>query len=820
MSAKCAHCQSSYSPSAPSDLYCCTGCAAAHEWIREAGLLAYYQLRSDHAAVPVSNRLDDPNRHLTHFDRTEVLAKYAQQTERGLRITLSLRGIRCAACAWLIESCLDRQPGVFAAHANAITGVLELQFDPTQRALSELLRSVEQLGYTAYLGQDARQTELAERARRAWLMRLGVALIAAVQAMMFSEALYLDFSRSMSLETRDFLRWLSFLMTTPVVFYSGFSFLRGAYFELRARALGMDVLIASSVLLAYFASVVETIRGGAQVYYDAAAMFVLLLLIARAVEARARTHAQAAAVLLTRSLPELAERQSSSGALEWVSIHALQPGDIVYVRAGEALAVDAELIAAPGSRIESISARLDEAAISGESEPVSRLCGEALCAGSIALEPLWARCRSRAEDSWLPSLGRLAQQQRQRLPIETRLLAYSQRFVLFMIAAAGCTYVAWLNLQPERAFEIALAVLASSCPCAFALAAPAALQAGHSAMLRLGLLSTRANDVRTLATIGSVVFDKTGTLTESRLEIAPSASAIDSEELARLVLNLERGSAHPLARAFRHHYAQQSIQDTRVTQAIADWREHTGQGVEARLIDPRTNSLRTYRLGRRGFALGDLDDGTVVLSVDQQWLASFVWREKLRPDAAEARASLRALGIPCVILSGDCASKVQAVQQPLQMDAVFSSADPARKLSVVAELKQLYGSVLMVGDGMNDAPVLAAADASIALANGSAMAVQHADWVLTRNQLSVIAPAVILARATERVLQQNLAWAAIYNLSMLPIAATGHLQPWQAALGMALSSLLVTANAMRLRAPLQKPSVLPLQAPTQQVQFQ
>lgn len=802
MTFKCLHCQAPFVAPTPEESFCCQGCALAFAWINDAGLGAYYQLRAAELAPGNATTLPaELDQRLQHFDRPEVLAKYAEKTQSGLRISLSLRGIRCAACAWLIEQSLMRQIGVHACQANALTGVLMLQFNPQKNRLSSLLAVLAKLGYQAYLAEDAAQSRANERERQQWLTRLGVALIAAVQAMMFSEALYLDFAQSMSGETRDFLRWLSFLMTTPVVFYSGYGFLHGAYLELRARAVGMDFLIASSVLLAYFASVLETIRGGPQVYFDAAAMFVLLLLIARGLEARARVHARAAAQLLTRALPEVAERAAPDGALTVVACAELKPGDLVFVRAGDAIPVDAELVERPGST-ESRSYRLDEAAISGESDMVRRRAGDALCAGSIALDPLWIRCRTASTDSWLARLAAQAEQQRQRLPVEQRLLAWSQYFVLGMLVAASASFGLWQLIEPERAFEIALAVLASSCPCAFALAAPAALQAGHAALLRQGVLAARAIDIRTLGSVACVVFDKTGTLTENSLEIQPATwyGTRKPATLAALILALEHGSTHPLAHAFRRHFAEQATPEELALVAHS-WQESPGQGVQAQWFDRCANRVCTVRLGNAGFALGEVGDGTVVLSIDGQLQARFAWRERIRKDAVRACAALRSMAIPCVVLSGDNLAKVQAVQSLVAIDELYADADPAQKLRILAQLKQRYGNVLMVGDGLNDAPALAAADISIALSHASAMSLQSADFVLTRDQLSAIAPAIELARMTTRVLRQNLWWAAIYNLCMLPIAMAGYLVPWQAALGMTVSSLAVTANALRLRAP-------------------
>ena len=350
--------------------FCCQGCAAAAEWIRHSDLGDYYQLRSA-AAMRVGTEPQD----LSIWDRDELLDEHSHRIEGGREIILLTDGMRCAACAWLIDRALAREDGVLDSTANAVTGRIRISWDPQRAALSQLLQRLSLLGYRPYLagGEASERARLADRRR--WLLRLGIAGLGAFQAMMLAEALYLDVNNTMPVPTRDFFRWLTFLVSTPVVFYSGWPFLIGAWRELRNRHLGMDTLIASSTLLAYFASLVETIRGGPHVWYDAAVMFVFLLLAARMLEQRARNIATAQVDALARARPAFATRERANGERESVPLTALQVDDLVRVAAGESVPADGVLLDA--------RAMFEEALLTGESSPVDTAVGAAVYAGTI-----------------------------------------------------------------------------------------------------------------------------------------------------------------------------------------------------------------------------------------------------------------------------------------------------------------------------------------------------------------------------------------------------------------------------------------------------
>ena len=758
--------------------FCCQGCAAAAQWIRDADLGDYYQLRSARAMRVGSEPLD-----LGAWDRDELLDEHSHAVEGGREIILLTDGMRCAACAWLIDRSLAREVGVLDSSANAVTGRIRIAWDPQRTALSKVLQRLALLGYRPYLasGEAREQARVSERKR--WLLRLGVAGLGAFQAMMLAEALYLDTNHTMPVPTRDFFRWLTFLVSTPVVFYSGWPFLIGAWRELRNRHLGMDTLIAGSTLLAYFASLVETIRGGPHVWYDAAVMFVFLLLAARMLEQRARNIATAQVDALARARPAFATRELADGARESVPLTALAIDDIVRIAAGESVPADGILL--DGAAV------FEEALLTGESTPVEKPPGAIVYAGTICREhPARVRVTQVGSATRLSQLARLVDQaQAHRPPIAQTADLIGRRFVLSLLLCAVAVYVFWSFHAPERAFEVTLALLVISCPCALSLSVPAALAAAHGTLAKLGVLATRPDALDTLSKATDIVFDKTGTLTDARpgLHAVETFDDFDASQALAIAAALERDSGHPIAAAF-------------VMNAVSELTAHAVETITGRGVQGRVDGAH-WRLGQADFAAGRKDDGYLWLGDGERGMARFSLRETPRADAADAVRALRAQGLAVHVASGDAEDAVQRLGDSLAIDALHARQTPEDKLGLVRRLQSEGHIVAMVGDGLNDAPVLAGADVSLAMGEGAPLAQRAADLVLTGTTLMRIPAAIALAQRTQRVIRQNLAWALAYNVVALPVAAAGLVTPWLAALGMALSSLIVTVNALRLTRP-------------------
>ncbi len=753
--------------------FCCAGCEAAAVLIRDAGLADYYSLRQREAP-----RADADISRLAAWDATALDAAYCTRPDGLAEITLGLDGMRCAACAWLIGEVLRRNGLTKDVRINAATQRATFAFDRTRHRLSEVLAPVVRLGYQPHLPRQGDTAALVAERRMA-MKRLVVAGLGMMQTMMFAEALYFGADGSMDVATRDLFRWLGFALAAPVVLYSGWPFLAGAWRELALGRPGMDTLVAASVLLAWIGSLIETVRGGPDVYFDAAVMFVFLLLAVRHIERMARMRALSQIDALARAQPAVAHR-IGPGGVEDVPAHALVVGDRVLVRAGESVPADGLLISAAAS--------LAEALLTGEPLPVAKRCGDTVLAGSLAVgRPAEIQITRVGADTTLAGIVRLLDRAQAERPRVAQLADFiAMRFIRGLLLVAVLVGSYWWAVEPARTLPVLLAVLAVTCPCALSLAVPASLAAAHARLARAGVLVVRPDALDALARIDCAVFDKTGTLTRG----APHVTGIellapgwDAGRAGAIAAALERAATHPLALAFR------AWDDAEIV--VADPEVVAGGGVAGTIDGKR------WRLGSPEFAGCNGVDGGIVLA-QAEAVALFRITDPLRDDAPDALAALRALGIVPTIASGDTRDAVQTVATALGVPGCAAGLSPEDKLGLIRRFQQQGHRVLMVGDGINDAAVLAGADVSVALARGAPLAHAAADIVLLGDRLEPLADAVRVARSARRNQRQNLGWALAYHLVALPFAAAGLVAPWAAALGMSISSLVVTLNALRL----------------------
>jgi Cu2+-exporting ATPase len=761
---------------------CCPGCRAAAEWIDKLGLADYYRLRS--AAPPRAPDAQAAQRSAQTWARPELSRHVVRTLDAGHSEALLLvDGIRCAACVWLIERAIGTVAGVASVQVNAAAQRARIVWNPAQTDLAAILTTFARTGYAALPLDAASLDDARRREARAALKRLVVAGFGAMQAMMYASALYLGAFTAMDPATRDAMRWLGLLVATPVVFYSAQPFFAGALRALRARTLGMDVPVALAIALIYAASVVEALRGGGEVYFDSVSMFVFFLLAGRYLEMRARHRAGNLADAMARLVPAFADRLRADASLERIGALELRIGDRVQIAQGERVPADGVL--------ESAACRVDESLLSGESAPVSKRRGDPLTGGSVVLEgPIIAQVMRVGADTALAGIAALvarAQSERPRLACAGERMAAG--FVARVLALAAVCAIGWSLVDPSRALTATLAVLVVSCPCAFALAVPAALTRALSVLAARGVFVVHTDAIENLALATHAVFDKTGTLTQPDLDVA-EVDAADRESALSLAAALARGSHHPIAQALAR--AAESLP----LKTAADMRTVAGGGLEGRIDG------RGFRLGQRAFAAaesdGEADDDAVILAEDGTVVAAFRLRERLRAGAGDALDALRADGVTVELASGDAQAKVAAVAQRLGIETWHARMSPADKLERLRALRMDGARVVAVGDGINDAPVLAGADVAVALASGAELAQAAGDIVLDGAHLPMLAQARAIARETLGVLRQNQRWALAYNLAVVPFGAFGFVPPWLAAIGMSTSSLVVILNALRI----------------------
>ncbi len=759
------------------------------------------------AAVALNQALawDDPDEQ-AQFTRPVAGRDGAPLAESALRI----EGITCAACALQIEEKLQAQAGVAAATVNAASGRLLLRWNPQQARISALAAMLQADGFALYPVHGAAAEAERTRAGRQTLWRLFVAAFCMMQVMMFATPAYLAAPGEITPDQLQLLNWAGWLLSIPVLVFSAQPFFAGAWRDLKQRRLGMDVPVALGIVVTFIASSGAAFTPGGifghEVYFDSLTMFVFLLLGARWLEQRARNAAARAIEGLVQRLPATVERLLADGRSESVAPHRLRPGDRVRVLAGQAFPADGRLLEG--------TVAVDEALLTGESTPQRRGPGDAVIAGSHNRSGAAVMVVDKAaSDTRYAQIVALMEQAAQQRPAAAQAAErFARPFVAAVLATALAAALAWQFIDPARSVWVAVAVLIVTCPCALSLATPSALLAATGALARRGLLVRRPEALEQLAACDVAVFDKTGTLTEDQLQLVRvdrlerSAEREEADLLAHAAA-LAGGSLHPVARAVVVAAAEAAPGKVAAAPAapLADIHERAGQGLEARDADGRL-----WRLGRQDFALpgacGALlppisGVSTAWLSVDGRLLARFAFAEQLRPDARRAVAELQALGLRVALLSGDRDEAARRVGTALGITDIESGATPEDKQRWVQRMQAAGHRVVMVGDGLNDGPVAAQADVSIAIGQGAPLVHAQADFTLPGARLAEVAEARRLAGATLRVIRQNLAWAAGYNAISVPLAIVGWLPPWAAGIGMAASSLLVMMNAARLRGP-------------------
>lgn len=705
----------------------------------------------------------------------------------------AIEGIHCAACAPLLEGVLRAVPGVLEAEVNGTTRRARVRWQPGSTRVSALAGAIERAGYRARPAQAGEPQALRQREQRRALWRLFVAGFCMMQVMMYATPAYVAAPGEIAADIERLLRWASWLLSLPVVLFSAGPWLAGAWQALRLRRLGMDVPVALAIVVAFVVSTGATFApGGAfgsEVYFDSLTMFVTFLLLGRWLELRARNATLGALDALVQRMPQMVERLRDDGLSELVQAGQLRAGDRVRVRPGQAFPADGVLEV--GS-----STQVDEALLTGESLPLARAAGAAVLAGSLNLAaPVTMRVERVGDDTRYAAIVALVERAAADRPALVRAADRVARPFLWgvLLLAAGAAAV-WSTIDPAESVRVALAVLVVTCPCALSLAAPAALLSAAGSLARRGVLVQRLAALEALAQVDGVIFDKTGTVTEDRLALAAVAWAAgcDAARPRAEALALAQASLHPMARALCAAWSGE--QPARLHALV----EHAGQGVEG--VDALG---RRWRFGAAEFAAAsaqdDGDGATAFLACDGALLARFVFEETLRADAAATVAALRDDGAEPRLLSGDRSSAVRRVAGALGIDRFTAGATPERKLAELTQLQAAGRRIAMVGDGINDAPVLARADVSVAMGQGADLARSRADFTLLSGRLSDLVAARRLARRTMAVLRQNLVWAALYNAACVPLALTGWLPPWAAGLGMAVSSLAVVLNAQRLR---------------------
>lgn len=753
----------------------------------------------------------------------------ARAADGAVPIGLGLSGMYCAACAITIEGALARVPGVRDVQVQGATQRARITIDPARVQLSDLVQAVQQVGYRAWPDAGARALSERLQAQRKLLWRLLVAAFCMMQVMMVTTAQYVADPQDIPPDLWRLMNWSSWVLSLPVMFFSCGPFFSGAWSALKGGRIAMDTPVALGIIAMFGVSTGVTFGHtswlGEDAYFDSLTMFVTFLLGGRWLEARARERVTQSLEALCNRLPEAVERAVgevaeaealAQHAVESVPLSSLRPGDHVRVAVGQAFPADGQLVLG--------HTEIDESMLTGESRPVPRREGHLVVAGSLNLgAPVWCRVERLGPDTRYQQIVSLVHQALTEKPGWLKAAdRFAAPFLWAVLVLAALGALAWLWIDPSKSIWVAVSVLVVTCPCALSLSAPSALLAAAGALAKGGVLVRRLDALETLAAVRTVLFDKTGTLTDAHPSVdrvwtgagAVAADVADPVVRARVAAaaSLAALSAHPLSQAI----AARAAPGDAGWQSWSDVTETAGQGLQAR------DALgQVWRLGGAAWVLAPRDAGALSNAWPQGrvWfglmrpsdggagdVVGFAMDEQVRPEAAQALQGLAAAGVGAAVLSGDHAERVQALIEQLPatspLAVAAASATPERKLEVL-QVHQTQACVAVVGDGINDAPVLARAHVSFALDQGAALAQSQADLIVLGGRLTGVPLAVDISRRALRIVRQNLVWSATYNFVCIPLALAGYLPPWLAGLGMALSSVGVVLNALRLgRVPL------------------
>ncbi len=793
---------------------CCYGCQAVAQAIIDSGMDDFYKYRTSTAEKP-EEIVPEFLQQLKAYDNSAVQKKFVHETNdktssgKALEVSLILEGITCAACVWLNEKHLNSLEGVIEANINYSNHRARVRWDNSKIQLSDILESISRIGYLAHPYDPEQHQRILEKERKQQIKRLGLSGLLGMQVMIFAVAMYTGEWWGIDESFKQSFRWISLVLTIPILLYASSVFFKSAYRDLSNKRVGMDVPVSLGIAIAFSASFLHTIKGTGEVYFDSVAMFTFFLLSARFFEIGSRKQTAEATEALLNLTPAIAtrlinyaEKQSNTIAptieqQESVAVTELNIGDFLLVRPGETIPADGIIINGTSS--------INESLITGESLPLTKHSEDPVIGGSTNTEnPLIIQVTKLGEDSVLSSIQRLIDEAQHTKPAIAKLAdKIASWFVSILLTIAAIVAYYWYKVDATQWLEITIATLVVSCPCALSLATPAAITAASGQLAKIGLLPKRAHALETLAHTTDFVFDKTGTLTEGKIKLEkiildtePDKDNLDEKNtVLTIAASLEANSEHPIARALLQTCQGSLLNVSRLSHKL-------GEGIQGTIKNTE------WFIGNKGFIEkhstchfkenSEKYASKIYLATKQQCFATFVLSDQIRDEARSLIEKLHQQHKNTHLLSGDRLENTRKVSKQLGIGHYLADLKPEDKLKNVKTLQQQGAIVVMTGDGVNDAPVLAGADLSIAMGKGTQLAAATADMILISNNIEHIYHGYLIAIKTLRIIKQNLSWALLYNVIAIPAAAMGYVEPWLAAIGMSVSSLVVVLNALRL----------------------
>ena len=804
---ECNHCHLSFDEKImikENDLnFCCGGCQNVYHILKSENLDSFYEkLGNKTLSAPLQVSNDD----LVKFDSENFLKNYTTITKDGFtQIDLILEGIHCAACVWLNEKILYDTKGIIEANINFTTNKARVVFNSEILKLSEIIKKIRSIGYNAYAYDSSVADKQASKAKQDYFVRIMVAVVCTMNIMMLSVAKYTGFFTGMSPEVKDMIHFAEFLLTTPVLFFSGFVFYKGAYFGIKNRMVNMDLLVSTGATMTYIYSLTILFGAKGESYFDSVSMIVTFVLVGKYLEVIGKKSAVDTLDKIKSTLPLEAIVISKDGKKETKALNMIRIGDIIELKIGEKVPVDGKIIFG--------NASFDESSLTGESIPVYKKVGDSLFSGTVILDSLiHFEVTKDFKNSTFSSIVTLLEDSLNSKPkIQTLANKLSRGFSLIILSIAFITFLVWYYLgldlgfyfegtnQFERSFITAVSVVVIACPCALALATPMASLVGISELAKKSLLFKEAKYIETLANADIVVFDKTGTLTKGELEVSNINLFKDDEKSLNLLYSLLDSSNHPVSIAVKKYIKEKY----KVTQLVLeDVKNIEAKGLSARygkdeILGGNEALLKEFEVDLNI----ELNSKTTqyLFAINKKIIATFELKDELKDDAKELIDYLKSQNIESVMLTGDNSFVASDVANKLGIENYRAALSPKDKADFINEQKNNGKIVVMVGDGVNDSVALSFSDVAIAMGNSADISMMVSDVVLLSSKLKSLKDAFIISKKTYKHIKQNLGFSLVYNAVTIPLAMAGLVIPLFAALSMSLSSLVVVLNSLRIK---------------------
>lgn len=789
---KCDHCHLEFSDEVMIHdgeyRFCCKGCQGIFHLLKDEGLESFYAKMGDTTLSPPTEQFEAS----INFDTPAFHERFVSMSSEGLsQISLVIEGIHCAACVWLNEKALHKMEGVIEAHINYTNNKARITWNPDQVKLSAIIDMIRAIGYNAFPYDASLQEVRANKERKDYYLRMAVATFATMNMMWIAIAQYAGYFTGITQDLKTILNVAEWVLATPVLFYSGWVFYRGAYYGLKNKTVNMDLLVVTGSSLAYMYSIYITVLEKGEAYFDSVSMIITFVLFGKFLEVLSRKNAADTLDIIGKHIPREVSVIDGEG-IRSVDVNEVKEGDVIVIRSGERSAIDGEVISGEGS--------FDESNLTGESEPIFKRVGDKIISGTTSIDALiHYRATKDFAHSTLSNLVNLLENAMAQKPsIEQLANRLSQHFSSTILFLAIATFWGWYFWPHsfDRALMVGISVIIIACPCALALATPVATLVGLALGAKRGILFKSASMIETMAHADTVVLDKTGTITQGRPEVTDATvhHTFDIGVLATLVTS----SKHPISRGVmeyldRHYDAIEIV-------PIEETKEIPARGMVGRyqgMVVAGGNALLMNELGIRVESFSD--KSLFYYAVDHTLVATYELRDLPKEGAKEAIELLQKMDLRVVMLTGDHEASARRVASEVGIEEIYAELSPEGKAGFIEQLHTQGDVVVMAGDGVNDLLALAASDIAIAMGNGSDIAIEVSDVVLLNDSLASLAESFVISRKTYGLIKQNLGISLLYNSITIPLAMMGYVIPLLAAISMSFSSLLVVGNSMRVR---------------------